>query len=88
MSFSGYVLNGEQDNYFYMSLSRLHSQRIRVVGRLSEAAATPPHHATPCSAGAHAEEATLESEAEAQAAGADSEVGFAQTLDFRMVLRV
>lgn len=28
MSFSGYVLNGELDNFFYMSLSRNHPQRI------------------------------------------------------------
>lgn len=74
ISFSGYVLNGEQDNYFYMSLSRLHPQRIHVAGRLSESTPAPPQHAAPRSAGAHTEEAMLESEAEAQAAEADSEV--------------
>lgn len=31
MSFSGYILNGEQDNFFYMSLSRNHPQRIGTI---------------------------------------------------------
>ncbi|KAM9478046.1 KICSTOR complex protein SZT2-like isoform 5-T5 [Salvelinus alpinus] len=36
MSFSGYLLKGEQDNFHYMSLSRLHPQRIQASMRLSE----------------------------------------------------
>ncbi|XP_013978621.2 KICSTOR complex protein SZT2 isoform X3 [Salmo salar] len=36
MSFSGYLLKGEQDNFHYMSLSRLHPQRIQASKRLSE----------------------------------------------------
>ncbi|XP_075901818.1 KICSTOR complex protein SZT2 [Nelusetta ayraudi] len=42
MSFSGYVLNGEQDNFFYMSLSRLHPQRIHTTRRVSESVSVPP----------------------------------------------
>lgn len=41
MSFSGYLLNGEQDNFHYMSLSRLHPQRIQAAKRLSESTANP-----------------------------------------------
>ncbi|XP_070764616.1 KICSTOR complex protein SZT2 [Enoplosus armatus] len=73
MSFSGYVLNGEQDSFYYMSLSRLHPQRIHATKRLSESTADPPQHTSPFSAGARAEEVMLEDEAEAQAAEADSE---------------
>uniref|UniRef100_A0A4W5MQF9 SZT2 subunit of KICSTOR complex n=1 Tax=Hucho hucho TaxID=62062 RepID=A0A4W5MQF9_9TELE len=36
MSFSGYLLKGEQDNFHYMSLSRLHPQRIQASKRLSD----------------------------------------------------
>ncbi|XP_042078063.1 KICSTOR complex protein SZT2 isoform X8 [Haplochromis burtoni] len=71
MSFSGYVLNGEQAGFYYMSLSRLHPQRIRETERLSESTASPPQHPAAatisCSAAAQAETTTLESEAEAQA---------------------
>ncbi|KAL1022662.1 hypothetical protein UPYG_G00030640 [Umbra pygmaea] len=41
MSFSGYHLRGEQDNFHYMSLSRLHPQRIQAAKKLSESAAHP-----------------------------------------------
>ncbi|XP_071005830.1 KICSTOR complex protein SZT2-like [Oncorhynchus clarkii lewisi] len=41
MSFSGYLLNGEQDNFYYMSLSRLHPQRIQAAKRLSESTVNP-----------------------------------------------
>ncbi|XP_070816670.1 KICSTOR complex protein SZT2 isoform X5 [Chaetodon trifascialis] len=73
MSFSGYVLNGEQDSFYYMSLSRLHPQRIHATKRLSESTADPRQHTTPCSAGAQVEEVLLESEAGAEATEADSE---------------
>ncbi|KAG8003235.1 KICSTOR complex protein SZT2 [Nibea albiflora] len=73
MSFSGYVLNGEQDNFYYMSLSRLHPQRIHATKRLSESTADPPPQATACSVTAQVEEVMVESEAEAHAAEADSE---------------
>ncbi|XP_019134530.2 KICSTOR complex protein SZT2 isoform X3 [Larimichthys crocea] len=73
MSFSGYVLNGEQDNFYYMSLSRLHPQRIHATKRLSESTADPPQQTAACSVAAQVEEVMLESEAEAQAAEADSE---------------
>ncbi|XP_041790475.1 KICSTOR complex protein SZT2 isoform X2 [Chelmon rostratus] len=73
ISFSGYVLNGEQDSFYYMSLSRLHPQRIHATKRLSESTADPPQHTNPCSAAAQVEEVVLESEAGAQAAEADSE---------------
>ncbi|KAE8293858.1 KICSTOR complex protein SZT2 [Larimichthys crocea] len=73
MSFSGYVLNGEQDNFYYMSLSRLHPQRIHATKRLSESTADPPQQTVACSVAAQVEEVMLESEAEAQAAEADSE---------------
>ncbi|XP_010780650.1 protein SZT2, partial [Notothenia coriiceps] len=64
ISFSGYVLNGEQDSFYYMSLSRLHPQRIHATKRLSESTAGPPQ---PCSEGPQVEEVILETEAEAPA---------------------
>ncbi|KAJ8418574.1 hypothetical protein AAFF_G00000730 [Aldrovandia affinis] len=36
MSLSGYLLNGELDNFHYVSISRLHSQRIQTARKLSE----------------------------------------------------
>ena len=74
MAFSGYVLNGEQDNFYYMSLSRLHPQRIHATKRLSEGTADPPQHINSCSAGAQVEDAMLETEVEAQTTEAESEV--------------
>lgn len=74
MAFSGYVLNGEQDSFYYLSLSRLHPQRIHATKRLSESTADPPQHINPCSAGAQMENTVLESEAEAQTTEAESEV--------------
>lgn len=71
MSFCGYVLNGEQNSFYYLSLSRLHPQRINAAKRLSESTAEPVQHTNPCSSGAEAEVVMLESEAEARA---DSEV--------------
>ncbi|XP_054872770.1 KICSTOR complex protein SZT2 isoform X6 [Amphiprion ocellaris] len=65
MSFSGYVLNGEQDHFYYMSLSRLHPQRIHATKRLSESTTEPPQN--PCSAGSQVEAVILESETETQA---------------------
>ncbi|XP_060887465.1 KICSTOR complex protein SZT2 [Labrus mixtus] len=74
MSFTGYVLNGEQDSFYYMSLSRLHPQRINATKKLSERTADPlQQHTNPCSAGAEVEGVLLESEAENEAAEADSE---------------
>ncbi|XP_029355137.1 KICSTOR complex protein SZT2 isoform X2 [Echeneis naucrates] len=73
ISFSGYILNGPQDSFYYMSLSRLHPQRIPNPRRLSESIATPLSHTTPCSAGAQTEEMMLESDSLAQAAFAHSE---------------
>lgn len=82
MPFSGYVLNGEQAGFYYMSLSRLHRQRIRETERLSESTASPPQHPAAatisCSAAAQAETTTFESEAEAQA---DSEVRYISDCD-------
>lgn len=75
MAFSGYVLNGEQDGFYYMSLSRLHPQRIHATKRLSEStAADPQQHIDPCSAAAQVEEAVMESEAETQPTEAEGEV--------------
>ncbi|XP_051929765.1 KICSTOR complex protein SZT2 isoform X2 [Hippocampus zosterae] len=54
MALSGYVLNSEQDRFYYVSLSRLHPQRIHIVKNLSESIAanrSPPQ-----------EESLLESE--------------------------
>ncbi|KAG9341530.1 hypothetical protein JZ751_019035 [Albula glossodonta] len=36
MSLSGYLLNGELDNFYYVSISRLHAQRIQAARKLSE----------------------------------------------------
>lgn len=73
MSFSGYVLNGEEDNFYYMSLSRLYSQRILARNKLSECTSSPLQHTSTGSAGAQVEE-MLESKTEAQAPEADSKV--------------
>ncbi|XP_062252253.1 KICSTOR complex protein SZT2 isoform X5 [Platichthys flesus] len=69
MSFSGYVLNGQKDNFYYISLSRLHPQMIHATRRLSEKTADPLSHC----AGAQMEDMMLGSEAEALAAEADGE---------------
>ncbi|XP_036969602.1 KICSTOR complex protein SZT2 isoform X3 [Acanthopagrus latus] len=74
ISFSGYVLNGEQDGFYYMSLSRLHPQRFHATKRLSESTTDPPPHTDPCIAGPQVEELMVESKADAQAAEADSEI--------------
>ncbi|KAK5869415.1 hypothetical protein PBY51_024133 [Eleginops maclovinus] len=66
ISFSGYVLNGKQDSFYYMSLSRLHPQRIHATKRLSESTAGPHQHPQPCSEAAQVEEVILETEVEAQ----------------------
>ncbi|XP_027882529.1 KICSTOR complex protein SZT2 isoform X2 [Xiphophorus couchianus] len=42
LSFSGYILNVVQDNFYYMSLSRNHPQRIQATKRLSETTTTSP----------------------------------------------
>ncbi|XP_061635945.1 KICSTOR complex protein SZT2 isoform X2 [Phyllopteryx taeniolatus] len=58
MALPGYVLNSEEDSFYYASLSRLHPQRIHAVKKLSESIAAnsaPPQ-----------EESLLESEAEAE----------------------
>ncbi|XP_075935279.1 KICSTOR complex protein SZT2 isoform X5 [Anarhichas minor] len=66
MSFSGYVLNGEQGSFYYMSLSRLHPHRIHAAKRLSESTVDPQQRTHPCGAAAPVENVVLESEAEAQ----------------------
>lgn len=71
MSFSGYVLNGEQDNFFYMSLSRLHPQRNRTATGASGNESVP--------AGAPAQEATQEKETESQPTTAENEVNVEPT---------
>lgn len=86
MSFSGYVLNGEQDNFFYMSLSRLHPQRIHAARRLSESAAASPQDVKACSAEAQVEEVMQETEAEAPATAADSEVRIYKCLMYKIFL--
>ncbi|KAM3876225.1 KICSTOR complex protein SZT2 [Diretmus argenteus] len=85
ISLSGYVLNGEQDNFYYVSLSRLHPQRIQATKRLSESTANPLQQTNPCVAGGQAEDVTrasynhttprkvFESDVEAHMAEADSE---------------
>lgn len=64
ISFSGYSLNVEQDNFYYLSLSRLHPQRIQAAKRLSESAAE--QHPGPCSARTPREAAMPETAAEVQ----------------------
>lgn len=60
MSFSGYLLKGEQDSFYYLSQSRLHLQRMQVADGTT--------HPTPCTEPARDraqnEEVMLESEAE------------------------
>ncbi|XP_067370627.1 KICSTOR complex protein SZT2 isoform X3 [Channa argus] len=73
ISFSGYVLNGEQDRFYYLSLSRLHPQRIHATKSLPERPADPPQQIVTCVTGAQVEDVMLESETESQAAEADSE---------------
>ncbi|KAM4739339.1 KICSTOR complex protein SZT2 isoform 2-T2 [Anableps anableps] len=64
LSFSGYILNGVQDNFYYMSLSRNHPQRIQATKRLSETTTNPPQDSSPCSARTHMDPIMLESESE------------------------
>lgn len=84
ISFSGYVLNGEHDNFYYMSLSRLHPQRIQATKRLSESTANPSQQTSPNTVGGQAEDVTravsnqttagkVLSEVEARMTEADSE---------------
>lgn len=66
LALSGYVLNSEQDSFYYVSLSRLHPQRIHIVKKLSESIAanrTPPQ-----------EESVLESEVDAEDAVRESKM--------------
>ncbi|XP_040040747.2 SZT2 subunit of KICSTOR complex isoform X2 [Gasterosteus aculeatus] len=63
ISFSGYVLNREQDSFYYMSLSRQHPHRIHTSKRLSEGT-TDPQQRSPT---APRDDTLLGSEAEAQA---------------------
>ncbi|XP_056893432.1 KICSTOR complex protein SZT2 isoform X1 [Takifugu flavidus] len=72
ISLCGYVLNAEQDNFYFMSLSRHHPQRIQASRRLSKPA-TALQTADPCSSGGRVEEAMLEKEVEFQPLEADSE---------------
>lgn len=72
MSFSGYVLNAEHDSFYYLSLSRLHPQRIHATKKLSESTADPFTHSIPCAAVA---KTTLGCPTEAPAPDAESEVG-------------
>ncbi|KAM6963146.1 KICSTOR complex protein SZT2 [Aplochiton taeniatus] len=46
MCFHGYLLNGEQGNFYYLSLSRLHPHRIQEAKRLSESTAHPEGRAS------------------------------------------
>lgn len=61
ISLSGYVMNAEQDNFYFVSLSRHHPQRIQASRRLSKPA-------EPCSPGGLAEEPVQQSQAEDVAA--------------------
>lgn len=67
------MLNTEQDNFYFMSLSRHHPQRIQTSRRLSKPAAAL-QTADPCSSGGRVEEMMLEKEVELQPLEADSEV--------------
>lgn len=73
ISLSGYVLNAEQDGFYFLSLSRHHPQRIQASRRLSKPAAALPA-VEPCSSVGRPEEAMLEREAAYQPLEADSEV--------------
>ncbi|KAF7203797.1 KICSTOR complex protein SZT2 isoform X2 [Nothobranchius furzeri] len=64
ISFSGYSLNAEQDNFYYMSLSRLHPRRIQAAQRLSESPADPQQLPHPYSARDPREVMVLESQVE------------------------
>lgn len=74
MSFSGYVLNGEQDNFFYMSLSRLHPQRIHTTRRVSESVSVPPRAPEQEQEQEPVQETETEAQPAAAAAAAESEV--------------
>ncbi|KAF7647782.1 hypothetical protein LDENG_00166940 [Lucifuga dentata] len=73
MSLPGYMLNRKEYNFYYMSLSRLHPQRIHANKKLSESTANAPQHPHASAAGARAQENTLESAMEPQTTEADSE---------------
>nr|XP_057930082.1 KICSTOR complex protein SZT2 isoform X1 [Doryrhamphus excisus] len=60
MPLSGYVLNSEQDSFYYVSLSRLHPQRIHTDKRMSESTSVPLQQAG-SNGGLPQEESLLES---------------------------
>lgn len=59
--FPGYTLNAEKDSFYYISLSRLHPQRIHANNGLSETSADPVAP-RPCGAGAQVDESDTDHE--------------------------
>lgn len=90
LSFTGYVLNGDKDNFHYMSLSRLHPQRLQAVKRLSESTAysreqtnhcPEPEESANTSANSSSPRKAPECKAEAETREAEAEVGHFTTID-------
>ncbi|XP_026179162.1 KICSTOR complex protein SZT2 isoform X4 [Mastacembelus armatus] len=77
MSFSGYVLNGEHNGFYYLSLSRLHLQRMQATKNLSESTVDPLQHTAHSTMG----DMTLQSEVEAQAAESEDKKSVSVTAD-------
>lgn len=73
ISLSGYVLNAAQDNFYFVSLSRHHPQRVQASRRMSKPAPSL-QTAQPCGSGGGVEELMQEKEVEFQPQEADSEV--------------
>ncbi|XP_053717013.1 KICSTOR complex protein SZT2 isoform X1 [Synchiropus splendidus] len=56
-SFPGYLLNGEQDGFYYISLSRLHPRRLHITKRMSEETPeTRPGSSRPCTSAVETEQ--------------------------------
>lgn len=79
ISLSGYVLNTAQDNFYFMSLSRHHPQRVQASRRMSKPA-PGLQTAHPCGSGGRVEELMQEKEVEFQPQEADSEVRLSDVL--------
>lgn len=79
ISLSGYVMNAAQDNFYFMSLSRHHPQRVQASRRMSKPAPSL-QTAQPCGSGGRVEELMQEKEVEFQPQEADSEVGLNHVL--------
>ncbi|XP_066547973.1 SZT2 subunit of KICSTOR complex isoform X3 [Amia ocellicauda] len=85
MSLSGYLLNGEWDSFYYVSVSRLHSNRLQTARKLSERSVSVPgtqaeetgrssQQANHCTEGEEMRRASLSANQSLAGRGLDAEV--------------